>query len=297
VLPYSLGFLTDYGLSDGYAGLLHAVALSRLNPEALRRTHRFDLSHGVAAHDVAAGRWLLQQSLPYLPPQCVMVCVVDPYVGQVEQRIALVVRPGYQQMFIAPDNGLLEGLLAYMPDGTAYSIPLADAMAYGWPYPNAAAEASAGQTFHGRDIYTPLGCHFLNAWAMGESFPEALEGFLEFKAPTLKPFPNSVPPFQEVATGVFACHIQYCDGFGNLITTLPHFKLPPAIEVALMLQEVDKPNKDVVLINLYPNYASAKSQALFAVRGSHGFVELASFALPCASSLQVGDAIQLSMLH
>jgi S-adenosyl-L-methionine hydrolase (adenosine-forming) len=295
LLPYSLGFLTDYGTADGYAGLLHAVALSRLNPEALRRTHRFDLSHGVPAHDVEAGRWILQQSLPYLPPQCAMVCVVDPYVGQVEQSVAIVARPGYQQLFIAPDNGLLEALLAYIPDAIAYSIPLTDAMAYGWPYPNAAAEASAGQTFHGRDVYTPLACHFLNAWAMGDSFLQALDAFLAFKVSSLMPSPNSVPSFKEVTAGVFECHIQYCDAFGNLITTLPHFKLPPAPEVSLMLREGATVNTDSVSIHLYPNYAIGKGQALFAVRGSHGFVELASFALPCASSLQVGDAIQLSV--
>jgi S-adenosyl-L-methionine hydrolase (adenosine-forming) len=274
------------------AGLLHAVALSRLTPEALKRTQRFDLSHGVPAHDINAGRWMLQQSLPYLPPHGVMVCVVDPHVGKAEQTIALLARPGYQQLFVAPDNGLLEGLVAYLPDAERYALPLKHAQAYGWPYPNEAAEASAGATFHGRDIYTPLACHFLNAWAMGNSYSQSLEAFSPFQVEALATCPNAVPPYQEVSPGVFQCHIQYGDGFGNLITTLPHFKVPHEAGQALTLQH---PVVGEATLPLYSCYTEGEGISVFAVRGSHGFVELASFASPCNLLLQVGDPLILAI--
>ncbi len=292
-VPYTLGFLTDYGTTDGYAGLLHAVALSRLSPSALQRTHRLDLSHGVRHHDIGAGRWVLQQSLTYLPPQCVMVCVVDPNVGSPEQRVALLARPSFQQLFIAPDNGLLADLSLYIPDALFYSTPLAQAMVYGWPYPNAAAEASAGSTFHGRDVYTPLGCHFLNAWANGDSFTEALTAFEGHRVANLSPHAQAIPAIKQISETEVECHIQHRDGFGNLITTLPHYNLKASEALPLRLNYTNVSQA----IALYPNYAAGVNDSVFAVRGSHGFVELASYGTPCSLPLEVGDGLRLSMLQ
>lgn len=291
--PYTLGFLTDYGTSDGYGGLLHAVALSRLTPQALQQTHRMDLSHGVPRHDVGAGRWLLQQSLPYLPPQCVLICVIDPFVGDATQHVALLARPSYQQLFIAPDNGLLDALTPYIPDASFYRLPLKKAMIYGWPYPNLAAEASAGATFHGRDIYTPLGCHFLNGWANGHSFLEGLQLFDDCKTSALSAYSQALPVLQWTSETEVTCHIQHIDSFGNLITTLPHYTLANQPAPHMKLDYKDS----TLEVTLYTHYAAGKNDAVFAVRGSHGFVELASFGTPCALPLQVGDAVQLSMLH
>lgn len=92
-------FLSDYGLRDEFAGVVHAV-LDRLLP-GVRVVH---LTHQIPAFDVRAGALALHRALPHLG-QGVVLAVVDPGVGTDRRCIALECG-GHRQM-VAPDNGLL----------------------------------------------------------------------------------------------------------------------------------------------------------------------------------------------
>src|SRR3954468_19804693 len=93
-------FLSDYGLADEFAGVVHAV-IARICPEA----RVIDLGHGVPRQDVAAGARMLARALPYAPPG-VHPPGVDPQVGARRRAVAL--RTAEEdRLLVGPDNGLL----------------------------------------------------------------------------------------------------------------------------------------------------------------------------------------------
>ena len=284
----TLAFLSDYGNSDVYAGILHAVALSRLTPDAKQVTQRLDLTHGIAPFDIRAGAWSLLQALPYLPPHTVTVAVVDPQVGSPEQGIALVFRPSFQQVFIAPDNGLLASLLDFIPDATSLRLTRQDVQAYAWFYASAEEQASAGNTFHGRDIYTPLACAVLNAWARGEAFP--LLGQTE-PAPLRGASP--FPPSAQRHNNSFTAHVLLKDGYGNVITTLPSHWIDPTV-THLQITHDDA----VLTLPMVSSYAEDNGNPQGVVlRGSHGYIELARSKDGFSSDFHRDDELSISMLY
>jgi S-adenosylmethionine hydrolase len=268
--PLALSFLTDYGHQDSYAGVLHAVALSRLSPQAKQATQLFDLTHGIPAFDIRAGAWSLLQALPYLPAHSVHVSIVDPYVGNPSQQVALLYRSSFQQVFIAPDNGLLNPLLSVMPDAQVFCFKQQDLHPYGWAYANAMQSTSAGKTFQGRDLYVPLACHILNTWARNE-LPFFLEEDQAYQ--TSLTVESPFPPVAYRQNDVIKAHALLQDAFGNWITTIPSHWIPQNIS-QIILSTADK----TVALPVADYFAKKglKFKAL-AIRGSHGFIEIASF--------------------
>ncbi|MGH9100389.1 MAG: SAM-dependent chlorinase/fluorinase, partial [Acidimicrobiales bacterium] len=90
-------FLSDYGLSDEFVGVVHA-ALLRLVPDL----SVVDLTHGIPAFDVRAGAASLLRAAPHLGPG-VVLAVVDPGVGSARRGVA--VRAADGRWFVGPDNG------------------------------------------------------------------------------------------------------------------------------------------------------------------------------------------------
>ena len=102
-----IAFLTDFGTRDHYAGTMKGVALG-ICPEATL----VDISHEVPAHDVLAGALELAAAYRYFPAGTIFVAVVDPGVGSARRGIAA---EAGDYRFVAPDNGVLTGVLADHP--------------------------------------------------------------------------------------------------------------------------------------------------------------------------------------
>ncbi len=116
-----VAFLTDFGLRDGYVGVLKGVVLG-IAPQA----QLIDITHDIPPQDIAAGAWVLGTSYRYFPLGTIYICVVDPGVGSARRPIA--VRTG-DWLFVGPDNGLLSYVLAEQPIHEAvvlreFGIPL-----------------------------------------------------------------------------------------------------------------------------------------------------------------------------
>ena len=93
-------FLTDYGVTDDFAGVCRAV-IARIAPG----TDVIDISHGIGRHDVREASAVLADALPYAPVG-VHLAIVDPGVGG--PRRAIAVRTGGEgHLLVGPDNGLL----------------------------------------------------------------------------------------------------------------------------------------------------------------------------------------------
>ena len=130
-------FLSDYGRTDEFVGVVHAV-LRRLAPESLV----IDLSHEVAPFSVEAGAQLLLRALPHLG-RGVVLAVVDPGVGGARRGVVVEVAEGSgPTWFVGPDNGLLWPAIEAQ-GGAMRVIELATPVDPG------------SATFDGRDLFAP----------------------------------------------------------------------------------------------------------------------------------------------
>lgn len=135
-----IGLLTDFGLRDGYVGVMKAVMLG-IAPEA----PLVDISHEVAPQDIEDGAWILGMAWRAFPEGSVLLCVVDPGVGSARRAVAV---ETHGRVFVGPDNGLFTYPLSVRPEEAALvrCVQL-DEPRYHLPAPSA--------TFHGRDIFAP----------------------------------------------------------------------------------------------------------------------------------------------
>ena len=144
-----LGFLTDYGLEDGFVAVCHGVVTS-IVPDA----RIVDVSHLIPAYDVRRGAMVLARAAPYLDP-AVLVAVVDPEVGGDRRPVAVATE---SSVLVGPDNGLL--------------LPAADALGgVGRAVVLDRAELflePVSATFHGRDVFAPVAAHLLAGAALAD---------------------------------------------------------------------------------------------------------------------------------
>ena len=129
--------LTDFGLRDEYVGVMKGV-IAGINADA--RT--VDITHQIDPQDVVHGAFILAASFSYFPRDTIHVAVVDPGVGS-GRRILAVEAAGHR--FLAPDNGLLERVLAGQADARVVSVENQHHFL-----------SPVSQTFHGRDIFAPV---------------------------------------------------------------------------------------------------------------------------------------------
>ena len=138
--PPTVVFMTDFGVVDDSVALCKGVMYS-IAPE-LRIV---DLTHEVAPFSILDGARFLYGASPYFPAGTVFVTVIDPGVGST--RKAVVVKTKRGQYFVLPDNGLMT--LVQDRDGieAVREITNRDWM----------IGTALSSTFHGRDIFSPVG--------------------------------------------------------------------------------------------------------------------------------------------
>lgn len=191
--PLPITFLSDYGVSDDFAGVCRAV-IARLAPGA----QVIDITHGIARHDVRSGAAVLADAIPFAPLG-VHLAIVDPGVGG--PRRAVAVRSAEQgHVFVGPDNGLLPPALDVL-GGPAEAYDISDSSFRIEP-PSA--------TFHGRDLFAPVAARV----AAGADLADAGE---QFDPAELERNVESRPRLEQ--NTAFA-HVDRIDGFGNVALDL-----------------------------------------------------------------------------
>ena len=138
----TITFLSDYGTSDEFVGVVKSVIRS-IAPHVTV----VDLTHEIPAYDVRAGSLTLSRATQYLCPG-VVLAVVDPGVGTERRAIAVEVGGG-QSCLVGPDNGLLAGAVA-MSGGATAAVELSNTDYH---------LAAPGPTFAGRDVFAPAAAH------------------------------------------------------------------------------------------------------------------------------------------
>lgn len=196
-LPIS--FLSDYGYEDEFAGVCRAV-IAGIAPEA----RLIDLTHGIAAHEVAQGAAVLANALPFAPPG-VHLAVVDPEVGSPRRGIAVRAGSG-ERLLVGPDNGLLWPAIARL-GGVGEAVDVSRS-------PVGLQPISA--TFHGRDLFAPVAAHL----ARGSVLAEVGE---EIDSDSLVRLELSEPVIE---AGCAVARVVSVDRYGNAALDLADRHLP-----------------------------------------------------------------------
>ena len=108
----TISFLSDYGTSDEFVGVVKSVIRS-IAPH----TTVVDITHEIRPYDLKGGALTLARSVQYLCPG-VVLAVVDPGVGTARRAVAIEVGDG-QSYLVGPDNGLLASAVGMVGGATA----------------------------------------------------------------------------------------------------------------------------------------------------------------------------------
>lgn len=231
--------LSDFG--DVYPASLKGVILG-IDPEA----NIVDISHSIPRHDIRAGAFVLLTTAKYFPSGTMHIAVVDPGVGTKRRAIAIraVSAWGETHYFTGPDNGLLVPAARDLGKIEVYEISN-----------KALFRKNVSGTFHGRDIFAPVGAYI----SKGLGIDEVGARILDFKELDFEK--------ARKLNGSIHGKIIYIDSFGNIITNIPGESLD--------FQSGDEIEIDRTRVLFSSSYGFCGEGEPLALVGSHGFLEIA----------------------
>ena len=250
--------LTDFGWQDVYVAVMKGV-IATINPQI----SVVDLTHQIPPQDLIAGRFALLNAYAYFPHGTVHIAVIDPGVGSQRRGIAIELAAG--SFLVGADNGLFSGILqkeraiAKRGTGTIAVVELSNSKYWRSDRPST--------TFHGRDIFAPVGAHLASGIPLKELGKEiAIDSLVKLSLPEVTIEKNQI----------IGC-VQYIDRFGNLITNIAAQNLQFRQQVFI----------DRQLIPWGNTYSNVKERELIALIGSHGYLEIAVNCGNAQEKLQV----------
>jgi len=262
--PRVVTFTTDFGLQDPFVGIMHGVVLG-IHPE----TRMVDICHAIPSFDVLDAAWTIAQAYRYFPPRSVHLIVVDPGVGSARRPI-LAETDDY--IFVAPDNGVLSLIEAREPKLTVRHIT-ADRYFL----------QPVSQTFHGRDIFSPVAAWLSKGVAPAEFGPE-ISDYVRLPLPTV----------ERVGENNLRGTVLKVDKFGNLITNLSEQEAPalfaatpPSLKLLIAGQTITR---------VCRSYAEGGDDEFFAILGSSGCIEIAARQASAAEKLAAGVGTPVGVL-
>jgi S-adenosylmethionine hydrolase len=192
--PPTIVFMTDFGVVDDSVAICRGVMYGIMPDVRI-----VDLTHQVTPFSIFDGARFLYGATPYYPAGTVFVVVVDPTVGS--SRKAIVAHSKRGQYFVLPDNGVIT--LVEQRDGIDAVHEIENP---GWMI-----GSKLSSTFHGRDIFSPVGAHLARGddWTtVGPEMPVKQLVRLDLKVPKIDD------------RGIDAMVIATDGPFGNLVTNV-----------------------------------------------------------------------------
>ncbi len=138
-----LTLTTDFGTTE-YVAQMKGAMFSVL-PDA----RIVDVSHEIRPQNILQGAYVLATTVPFYPDGSVHVGVVDPGVGSERRALAIRCQRGW---LVGPDNGLL------WPAAEALGVRDVREVTN-----TTYCRQDVRPTFHGRDIFAPVGAHLARA--------------------------------------------------------------------------------------------------------------------------------------
>jgi S-adenosylmethionine hydrolase len=231
-------FLTDFGTQDTYVGQMKGVALG-IDPGA----NLIDLTHEIPPQQVLRAAYVWADAIDAFDPETVHVAVVDPGVGSDRRLIAAEIGP---YRVVCPDNGLLTVILRRASVRRAVVL---NNRAF-W-------RAAVSDTFHGRDILTPVAV----SWGRGADLSE-------FGSPLTEPLVTLTAATPTRGKTSIIGQVIHVDRFGNLITNITAGDLPvPALPLTVEIGSFQ-------ISGLSRCYTDVPIEEPLALMGSSGRLEI-----------------------
>jgi S-adenosyl-L-methionine hydrolase (adenosine-forming) len=220
--PNEIAFMTDFGLLDDSVAICKQV-MYNIDPNVMI----LDITHEVTPFSILDGARFLEGMSAYVPRGTVFVVVIDPGVGTA--RKAIVAKSKRGDYYVLPDNGLL----TFVQDSTGIEA------VHIITNPKWMIQDAISSTFHGRDIFSPVGAHL----ARGEDWTAVGPEMPASELVRLKLTQASI------ANGVLQGQVIGTDGpFGNLITNVSReefeklgYKRGDTIHLTLGPNQLDMP--------------------------------------------------------
>jgi S-adenosylmethionine hydrolase len=257
-----LTFLSDFSIKSAYVSQMKAIALSMTNANIV------DISHEITPYNIREGAFILMTTAPYFPVGTVHVAVVDPGVGTSRKGIVVTTRT---QILVGPDNGLLIPAARALGDFTVYEIANSE---LGLNF--------VSNTFHGRDIFTPVAAHILNGLFF-EKIGLVTKDFIDLDFGSF-----------EINNKKVIGEVIYIDGFGNIITNINGFALKQVLnfdkKILLFI------GKKKFVIPFVKSYNFVKPKKLLATIGSSNYFEIALNQGDAAKKLGIKSESKIKIL-
>lgn len=251
---------TDFGHHDWFVGVMKGV-ICQIHPQA----RIVDICHEIPPGDIKAGAFSLLSSFAFFPQGTVHIAVIDPGVGSERSPIAVKTE---NFLFVAPDNGVLAWALT---KEKVESIHRLDNPKY--------FLGERSRTFHGRDVFAPVGAYLSKGTAIEELGLEQKE-LISF------PWPKT-----ELLKHGIKGEILYFDRFGNGITNIPE-KAVTGWELHGAALTND-PNNYFPIVEYYQAVPEQKPLGVF---GATGFFEIAINGGSAEKNLNISIGSQVAII-
>jgi S-adenosyl-L-methionine hydrolase (adenosine-forming) len=255
-------FLSDFGYKSGYVAQMKGIASSITDATLI------DITHDITPHNIREGAFVLKSSASFFPVGSVHVAVVDPGVGTGRRGIVIATN---NQIFVGPDNGLLIPAARSQGNFNAYEIQNPKFMLN-----------TVSNTFHGRDIFTPVAAHILNGVYFDEIGPKITD-YVDLNFGTF-----------EINTKSATGHVIYVDGFGNIITNIDGDRLRNLLDYGKKIMVFIGEKKEEFLF--VKAYDYVKKGELLATVGSSNLLEISINQGNAAEKLKVKPGDQIKIL-
>ena len=255
---------TDFGLNSAYPAQMKGVLLSRGPTVCI-----IDVTHAIPPHDVASAGMALLQVARSFPPGTLHLAVVDPGVGSNRDLLLISCE---DNLFLAPDNGLLDALYSYRRVDNSWRVAC-----------STKRHPDVSPVFHGRDIFAPLAAAYLSG-----TRPE------DIGTPcTNHPVDSIWQPHQQLEQ-LIEGSVLFTDSFGNLFTNIDQRLFEKWLGQGNCVVEIGD-HHGIPLVNTYADVESG----LLALINSCGLLEIAwrneSAGYRLGSSR--GDAVRVRRLE
>jgi S-adenosylmethionine hydrolase len=217
----------------------------------------FDITHDISPQNVTEGSFILRETVKYFPHGTVHIAVVDPTVGTA--RRGLVVEAGGQYL-VGPDNGLLIPAARYLGDFETMTIDM----------------PPKSHTFHGRDIFAPIGA-FLSIGIMEHLTKTSSYVDFMIEEPSVR---------AETVVG----KVLHIDRFGNCVTNIGGSVITSRTNFGDYYTL-----NDSIKLRSADTYDYVEEEELLLTIGSFDLIEIAMNRGSAAKklNLQVGDDVKI----
>ena len=270
-----IALITDFGTRGlHYVASMKGVIL-RINSQV----SIVDITHEISSYSIIETAYIIKSAYKHFPKGTIFIIVVDPGVGSSREILAIKSKSDY--FFIGPNNGIFSNIMK--SEKILMCVEVKNEKYFNLPISN---------TFHGRDIMSPVAAHLTKGVPLNEIGPY-------YDIEKIKEFPINYK-IDELHKQIEAS-VQYIDSFGNVTTNIPirsNFIKGTALSIVSGTKIKVKFKNHIYEGKVTTHFSTESKNTLLVLTGSSGFLEISKNQGNAAKdlSLQIGDNIEIHLI-